>query len=144
MAVFTTLMALFPALTYFLGGHLLFADPTGEGVTIGTLVAFIALQSSLFPQLNGLLRVANQVTRSLALFARVFDSLDAPLLLQDAAGAVAVDAATVRGEIRFEGVDFTCPGAEEPALHGIDLVIPAGKHTALVGATGSGKASTGY
>ena len=144
MAVFTTLMALFPALTYFLGGHLLFADPTGEGVTIGTLVAFIALQSSLFPQLNGLLRVANQVNSSLALFARVFEYLDAPILIQDAPDAVALEAATVRGEIRFEGVDFTYPGAEEPALHGIDLVIPAGKHTALVGATGSGKTSTGY
>ncbi|MGO1284379.1 MAG: ABC transporter ATP-binding protein [Brachybacterium sp.] len=144
MAVFTTLMALFPALTYLLGGHLLFGDPEGEGVTIGTLVAFIALQSSLFPQINGLLRVANQVNSSLALFARVFEYLDAPILIQDSPGAVALDPAAVRGEIRFEGVTFTYPGAEGPALHGLDLVVPAGKHTALVGATGSGKTSTGY
>ena len=144
MAVFTTLMALFPALTYLLGGHLLFGDPEGQGVTIGTLVAFIALQSSLFPQINGLLRVANQVNSSLALFARVFEYLDAPILIQDAPDAVALDPAAVRGEIRFEGVTFTYPGAEGPALHGLDLVVPAGKHTALVGATGSGKTSTGY
>jgi ATP-binding cassette subfamily B protein len=141
MAVFTTLMALFPALTYLLGGHLLFA---GGGVTIGTLVAFIALQSGLFPQINGLLRVATQVNSSLALFARVFEYLDAPILIQDAPDAVELDPASVRGEIRFEQVTFTYPGAEQPALHGIDLVVPAGKHTALVGATGSGKTSTGY
>ncbi|MEE1651762.1 ABC transporter ATP-binding protein [Brachybacterium sp. J144] len=141
MAVFTTLMALFPALTYLLGGHLLFAD---RGVTIGTLVAFIALQSSLFPQINGMLRVANQVNASLALFTRVFEYLDAPLTVTDGPGATALDPAAARGEMRLEHVDFTYPGAEEPSLHNIDLVIPAGKHTALVGATGSGKTSTGY
>lgn len=144
MAVFTTLMALFPALTYLLGGHLLFSDPAGRGVTIGTLVAFIALQSSLFPQLNGLLRVANQVNSSLALFMRVFEYLDAPILISDAPEAVALDPAAVRGEIRFEGVTFAYSGSEEPALQGLDLTVPAGKHTALVGATGSGKTTTGY
>ncbi|AXK44538.1 ABC transporter ATP-binding protein [Brachybacterium saurashtrense] len=141
MAVFTTAMALFPALTYFLGGHLMFS---GADVTIGTLVAFIALQSTLFPQINGLLRVATQVNSSLALFTRVFEYLDAPILIQDAPHALALDPAAVLGEIRFEDVTFTYPGADEPALDGIDLVIPAGAHTALVGATGSGKTSTGY
>lgn len=143
MAVFTTIMALFPALTYFLGGHLLFADPDG-GITIGTLVAFIALQSSLFPQINGLLRVATQVNSSLALFMRVFEYLDAPILIADADDAIALDPGTVRGEIRFEDVTFAYPGAEEPALAHLDLEVPAGKHTALVGATGSGKTTTGY
>lgn len=144
MAVFTTIMALFPALTYFLGGHLLFADPEGGGITIGTLVAFIALQSSLFPQINGLLRVATQVNSSLALFTRVFEYLDTPILIADADDAIALDPGTVRGEIRFEDVTFAYPGAEEPALAHLDLEVPAGTHTALVGATGSGKTTTGY
>lgn len=141
MAVFTTLMALFPALTYLLGGHLLFSD---QGVTIGTLVAFIALQSGLFPQVNGMLRVAAQVNSSLALFTRVFEYLDAPLTVTDAPGAIALDPAAVRGGMRIEHVDFTYPGAEAPSLLDVDLDIPAGKHTALVGTTGSGKTSTGY
>lgn len=144
MAVFTTIMALFPALTYFLGGHLLFADPDGSGITIGTLVAFIALQSSLFPQINGLLRVATQVNSSLALFTRVFEYLDTPILIADADDAIALDPGTVRGEIRFEDVTFAYPGAEEPALAHLDLEVPAGTHTAIVGATGSGKTTTGY
>ena len=33
-------------------------------------------------------------------------------------------------------ITFAYPGAEEPALAHLDLVVPAGKHTALVGATG--------
>jgi ATP-binding cassette, subfamily B, bacterial len=41
--------------------------------------------------------------------------------------------------IRFEGVSFTYPGAETPALSGIDLHIRPGESLALVGENGSGK-----
>jgi ATP-binding cassette subfamily B protein len=41
--------------------------------------------------------------------------------------------------IRFEQVSFTYPGANEPALHDIDLHIRPGESLALVGQNGSGK-----
>jgi ATP-binding cassette subfamily B protein len=41
--------------------------------------------------------------------------------------------------IRFEGVSFRYPGAETPALNGIDLHIRPGESLALVGENGSGK-----
>ena len=41
--------------------------------------------------------------------------------------------------IRFEGVTFTYPGAEQPALSDIDLHIRPGQSLALVGENGSGK-----
>ncbi|MDR5867446.1 ABC transporter ATP-binding protein [Halomonas koreensis] len=41
--------------------------------------------------------------------------------------------------IRFEGVGFTYPGAERPALTGIDLHLAPGHSLALVGVNGSGK-----
>jgi len=41
--------------------------------------------------------------------------------------------------IRFEQVSFTYPGAEQPALHTIDLHLPPGTKLALVGENGSGK-----
>jgi ATP-binding cassette subfamily B protein len=39
----------------------------------------------------------------------------------------------------FEGVWFGYPGAARPVLDGLDLPIPAGRSTAIVGANGAGK-----
>lgn len=41
--------------------------------------------------------------------------------------------------IRFEGVSFTYPGTEQPALHDVDLHVRPGRSLALVGQNGSGK-----
>jgi len=57
----------------------------------------------------------------------------------------ATSAATVdptgrpRHEIRFEAVVFRYPTRDEPVLDGLDLVIPAGRSLAVVGANGAGK-----
>jgi ABC-type multidrug transport system fused ATPase/permease subunit len=42
-------------------------------------------------------------------------------------------------EIRFENVTFSYPGAPEPAVAGVPLVVPRGKSVAVVGRNGSGK-----
>jgi ATP-binding cassette subfamily B protein len=42
-------------------------------------------------------------------------------------------------EIRFEAVDFHYPGSDRPVLDGLDLVLPAGRCTAIVGLNGAGK-----
>src|SRR5690606_28830394 len=47
----------------------------------------------------------------------------------------------LRGDVRFENVSFTYPGAAEPALHGFDLHIAPGETVALVGATGAWKST---
>ncbi|MEV6848368.1 ABC transporter ATP-binding protein [Actinoplanes sp. NPDC051411] len=41
--------------------------------------------------------------------------------------------------IRFEGVSFTYPGGDEPVLHGVDLLLPAGATVAVIGENGAGK-----
>ena len=42
-------------------------------------------------------------------------------------------------EIRFEAVDFHYPGSARPVLDKLDLVLPAGRCTAVVGLNGAGK-----
>lgn len=43
--------------------------------------------------------------------------------------------------IRFEGVTIRYPDSDAPALEGFDLEVPAGKITAILGPSGSGKSS---
>jgi ATP-binding cassette subfamily B protein len=64
--------------------------------------------------------------------------------LEDYANAAAKDAdlpaptAIARG-IRFEHVTFRYPGSDQPALHDVDLFLPAGAVIAVVGENGAGK-----
>lgn len=48
---------------------------------------------------------------------------------------------TLEDGIRFDGVTFTYPGADRPALDDFDLHIPAGRVTAIVGPNGAGKST---
>jgi ATP-binding cassette, subfamily B, bacterial len=127
-----------PAVTYWLGGLALTGGPT---VSIGTLVAFTTLQSSLFNPLNALLRTGVQVQSSLALFARIFEYLDLPIDIVESPSPVVLPA--VRGDVRLSDVSFAYePGA--PTLTDVSLDVPAGSTLAVVGATGSGKTTLGY
>lgn len=140
MGLYSVLLWIIPAFTYLIGGYLLIS---GAGdITIGTLVAFVSIQLTLFPQFLALLRVSAQVNASLALFTRVFEYLDLPIPITERPGAVAPS--RVWGSVEFSHVGFTYDGAATPTLHDISLTVPAGSHLALVGATGSGKTTLGY
>jgi ATP-binding cassette subfamily B protein len=62
----------------------------------------------------------------------------AALPAMPAAGVLPADSLPQR-EIRFENVTFGYPGTAAPALSGLDLLIPAGRSLAIVGANGAGK-----
>ena len=44
-----------------------------------------------------------------------------------------------QADIRIQNMEFSYPGQERPTLNNINLTIPAGKVTAIVGSSGSGK-----
>ncbi|BBY84456.1 ABC transporter ATP-binding protein [Mycolicibacterium tokaiense] len=48
---------------------------------------------------------------------------------------------TPSGQVQLRDVSFGYPGAERPVLQHIDLTVPAGTTTAVVGGTGSGKST---
>jgi ATP-binding cassette, subfamily B, bacterial len=137
MATMSIVFAGIPALIYLAAG----LPATSGGMTIGTLVAFTTLQGALFRPLMQLLDIGVSLTASMALFSRVFEYLDLPVDIDDPARPVRVDAADVRGEVRFEHVGFTYPDAARPALTDVDVTVPAGTTLALVGETGSGKST---
>jgi ATP-binding cassette subfamily B protein len=137
MATMSIVFAGIPALIYLAAG----LPATSGGMTIGTLVAFTALQGTLFRPLMGLLDIGVSLTSSMALFSRVFEYLDLPVDIGDPAHPVRLDPATVRGEVRFSAVGFRYPDGHRPALDDVDLTVPAGATLALVGETGSGKST---
>jgi ATP-binding cassette subfamily B protein len=137
MASMSVIFAAIPAIIYLSAG----LPVTAGGLSIGTLVAFTALQSGLFRPLMGLLGVGVSLTASLALFARIFEYLDLPVEVDDPAEPVEIDPARVRGHLRLEDVTFTYPGSDTAAVAGVSLDVPAGGTLALVGETGSGKST---
>ncbi|MEU7614175.1 ABC transporter ATP-binding protein [Micromonospora sp. NPDC049204] len=137
MASMSIIFAAVPAVIYLAAG----LPGTAGTLSIGTLVAFTALQGGLFRPLMGLLNVGVSLTASLALFARIFEYLDLPVDVADPAEPVRLDPARVRGHLRLEDVTFGYPGSDTAALAGITLDVPAGTSLALVGETGSGKST---
>ncbi|MEU5781130.1 ABC transporter ATP-binding protein [Micromonospora lupini] len=137
MASMSIIFAAVPAVIYLAAG----LPGTAGTLSIGTLVAFTALQGGLFRPLMGLLNVGVSLTASLALFARIFEYLDLPIDVADPADPVRLDPARVRGHLRLSDVTFGYPGSDTAALAGITLDVPAGTSLALVGETGSGKST---
>ena len=137
MAWMSVLFAAIPAVIYLSAG----LPGTAGRLTIGTIVAFTALQSGLFRPLMGLLSVGVSITSSLALFARIFEYLDLPVEVDDPPRPVPVRPETIDGHLRLENVTFRYPGSDTAAVDGVTLDVPPGGTLALVGETGSGKST---
>nr|WP_239092432.1 ABC transporter ATP-binding protein [Actinoplanes abujensis] len=135
MASMSIVFAAIPAIIYLAAG----LPITSGSMSIGTLVAFTALQSGLFRPLMGLLNVGVTVTTSLALFARIFEYLDLPIDIEEPARPIPVPAPL--GHLRFDDVSFSYDGSAAAAVAGVTLDVPAGTSLALVGETGSGKST---
>ena len=137
MATMGIVFAVIPALVYLIAG----LPATAGGMTIGTLVAFTALQAGIFRPLMGLLNIGAQWVASMALFSRVFEYLDLVPDVPAPAHPVPLDPASVRGDVRIEGATLRYPGADRDAVADLTLSVPAGSTLALVGPTGSGKST---
>ncbi|MDH6133482.1 ATP-binding cassette subfamily B protein [Kitasatospora sp. MAA4] len=141
MNVIQIVLAAMPAVIYLAAG--LTSAHGAPLVSIGTLVAFVSLQQALFRPAVSLLATGVDVQTSLALFQRIFEYLDLPVEISEPAEPVHLP--QVRGEVRFEQVDFGYdPQHPTGTLAGIDLTVPPGGSLAVVGETGSGKTTLSY
>jgi ATP-binding cassette subfamily B protein len=129
-----------------------------EGISVGTLVAMAAFVQRIYQPLTGLTNARLEVMTAFVSFERVFEVLDAPVLIADRPGAV--DLVAPRGEVEFDSVTFRHPpasttsiptlealalpasaDADRDVLHGVTLRIAAGETVAIVGRSGSGKST---
>ena len=144
MSTIQMVFAIQPALVYWIAGQSFIHGNTA--ISIGTVVAFTQLQTRLLFPIQSLLSTGADVEASLALFDRIFEYLDLPVDIVEKPDPVQLRPSEVLGEVRFEGVSFRYGGDEDApwTLHDIDLVVPAGTRTAIVGETGAGKTTLGY
>jgi ATP-binding cassette subfamily B protein len=132
-----------PAIVYWIAGQS-FAHGGGGAISIGTVVAFTTLQTRLLFPIAQLLSVGTDIEASLALFDRIFEYLDLPVDIVEAPTPVELRPSELLGEVRLEGVGFRYGDDAPWTLRDVDLVVPAGTRTALVGETGAGKTTLGY
>ena len=144
MSTIQMTFAIQPAIVYWLAGQ----SFLGHSITIGTVVAFTTLQTRLLFPIQSLLGVGADVEASMALFDRIFEYLDLPVDIVEAEHPVALRPDEVLGEVRFEHVSFRYGGngsnGDAWTLRDINLTVPAGTRTAIVGETGAGKTTLGY
>lgn len=149
----TSIAAVATAVAYGIGGHLAIS---GE-LTVGTLLAITALLARLYGPLTALSNVRVDVMSALVSFERVFEVLDLQPMVTDRENAK--DLADTNLDLKFEGVSFTYPKAEEislasleiaakpeiitsgKVLKGISFKVAAGTLTGIVGPSGAGKST---
>ncbi|MGW0876394.1 ATP-binding cassette domain-containing protein [Streptomyces sp. NPDC002740] len=96
----------------------------------------IGLPQMVMLRMNRLGGIVDQYQRTITAYDRVQRLRALPLETDGTGGPL--DAEKARGEIVLDKVTFAYPD-RPPALEDLSLTIPAGRVTALVGATGSGK-----
>jgi len=104
--------------------------------SVGIIVAFVQYVRRFFEPVRAISMIWANLQSAIAGGERIFELLDTPPAIVDAADAVELP--SIEGRIAFEDVCFEYhPG--ERVLEDVDLVAEPGQTVALVGPTGTGK-----
>jgi ATP-binding cassette subfamily B protein len=119
------------------GAYAWIAVTTIQGaITLGQMTMYLMLFRQGQSALSAALSAIGGLYEDNLYLSNLYEYLDQPVAAP--AGDVERGPHPEDG-IRFENVSFTYPGAESPALDGIDLHVKPGESLALVGENGSGK-----
>ncbi|MCS7226569.1 MAG: ABC transporter ATP-binding protein/permease [Gloeomargarita sp. SKYB31] len=122
-----------------LGGLWLLSRERPLNLLLPTLATFISAYNRFAAQSQGLVSISSQ----LGVIWGALQMLN-PFLSDQDKEFLRVEGKPfpgLRREIRFDRVTLQYPGTETPALVEVSFTLPAGKVTALVGASGAGKSS---
>jgi ATP-binding cassette subfamily B protein len=114
---------------------------------VGTLVAFLSYLLQILMSVMMATFMAVMIPRAAVSADRIGEVLETessvrppanPVVFADETGTAA-GTGTARGELEMRDVGFAYPGAERPVLSGVSFTAAAGRTTAVIGSTGSGK-----
>lgn len=110
----------------------------GGSMEIGQLVAFYILLTFLYSPVEGLAKINIEVQSGMASVYRVYEYLDLPPAVEEAAEPVTLKNA--RGEIELKNISFAYDQGGF-GFENVSLNIKAGEKVAIVGPSGSGKST---
>ncbi len=111
----------------------------GQGNTsLGVIVAISSYASRFWQPIMNLGNIFNNFINNIAYLERIFETLDEPVVVDDAEDAVEMP--KIRGEVTFENVTFGYE-ADKMVLKNLSFTVQPGESVALVGPTGAGKST---
>ena len=117
------------------------AHRIGEGVMqVGDMMAFMQYSMQIIMAFMMITMLSIMIPRASVAAGRIDEVLKNETAIKDPQQPQAFDE-TKKGVVEFKDVSFRYPGAEEPVLHHLNFVAQAGKTTAFIGSTGSGKST---
>jgi len=136
MPVIMFVMNMSSILIVWVGSHQI-----NDGVLmVGDMMAFIQYAIQIITAFMMVTMMSIMIPRASVAAGRIKEVLDTEVSICDPEKAENFDA-DKRGEIEFKNVSFRYPGAEEDVLHNLNFTAEAGKTTAFIGSTGSGKST---
>ena len=109
-------------------------------ISIGALIAANILSSRVLAPLGN---IAQTMMRAQQAFSAVRGLSEIMDIAEEGADTVRSGRVVERGEIVFDHVAFTYPGADMPALNTLSFSLKAGEAVGLAGRIGSGKTTVG-
>ncbi len=135
MGIFTNLG---PLLIYLAGGYLII-ELNDPAVTVGAITATVSMINRLYRPVESLLNVSVEMTRSMALFTRIFSYLDMKPEITSRPDALK-PSFDDRTDIDYDHVKFYY-SEDVPLIEDMSFRVPSGKMYAIVGPSGSGKST---
>lgn len=114
----------------------LMPDIVDKKISAGDFVLVFTFMIQIFPNIEKIMWRLRGIMRNYTDLKDYFDILDYPLVIKDIENPIAFSCD--KGEVVFDNVSFSYPGGQE-AIKNISAIMPAGKSSALVGRSGSGK-----
>ena len=127
-----------PQLLYLLGGVLMLKAPVGPAVTVGEISIIVSLMTRLHRPVDDLLNIHVDITRSLALFERLFAYYDMTPDITDR--ETAAEVGRLQGKIMYDKVTFGYR-PDTPVLKDVSFCVEPGCSYAFVGSSGAGKST---